>query len=414
MTSFGQSKGISLVSRLAKIPISRLIHKMSHNNSLQNLEGLLTIKFPTGQVVDIGNGNTTKLEPATVNIKSIRALSRMANRGSLGFAESYIRGEIDTPDLKPVFHFIIKNRPSIQFGIPELFKVYKTSKLYHKLRKNTRRGSQKNIFEHYDLGNDFYSSWLDESMTYSSAYFLPESNKLHDAQVNKYQRICEHVDIEEAGSVLEIGCGWGGFAEHVAKSSKAKVTAISISNAQLEYARQRIKQEELAQKVDFKFLDYRDTSGKYDAIVSIEMIEAVGEEYWPVFFRTLKDRLAESGTILLQAITIDEEIFKSYRKSVDFIQRYIFPGGMLLTEEQVVRQAKRVGLQLVHAEKFPHFYARTLAMWHDRFNDAWDSILALGFDEKFRRKWNYYLKYCQAGFEAETISVGHFKIKHDN
>jgi cyclopropane-fatty-acyl-phospholipid synthase len=275
----------------------------------------------------------------------------------------------------------------------------------HWLNRNSRAGSRRNIHAHYDLGNAFYAQWLDRSMTYSSALFDAAGRDLAAAQARKYQALCERTGIGPDDHVLEIGCGWGGFAEHVASRIGARVTALTISREQHEFARRRIAEIGLADRVEVRLQDYRDETGSYDRIASIEMFEAVGKEYWPTYFGQLRDRLKPGGTAGLQVITIRDEFFATYSREIDFIRRYIFPGGMLPTPSIMRDLGLRAGLPLVSERVFGLDYARTLAEWRDRFLQAWPTIRPLGFDERFKRIWQYYLCYCEAGFRAGSIDV---------
>lgn len=413
MSSVSLTRNLNWISQLSLYPVSRVLARVLKQESFKRLDGSLTIVLPNGQVLEVGNGQTSVLDPCRLTIRKMSGLSRVMQNGLLGFADAYIRNELDTPDLKAVFHFFIVNRDRIFASLPELFRLGKAARTFHLKRENTHAGSRDNIHAHYDLGNAFYGHWLDQSMTYSSALFESAEQGLREAQDNKYRRIIELARLEDAKNVLEIGCGWGGFAEAAARETAAEVTGISISRAQLDYAENRMVEAGLSDRVALRFEDYRDTAGRFDALVSIEMIEAVGEQYWPLYFKTLKDRLAPGGTAVLQAITITPDLFESYRERVDFIQRYIFPGGMLMTGRHIHDLAAQTGLSVTHVEEFPESYARTLNEWHERFNRRWEAISKLGFDEQFRRKWNYYLKYCEAGFEAGTISVGLYQLVHN-
>jgi cyclopropane-fatty-acyl-phospholipid synthase len=278
-------------------------------------------------------------------------------------------------------------------------------------RSNSKEGSKKNISEHYDLGNDFYGQWLDPSMTYSSAIFTSPDQSLAEAQHIKYRRVAEMAGVTPGSSVLEIGCGWGGFAETVAKDFGASVRGITLSREQLNYGLERLKRQNLDTLAHLVFEDYRDTTGQFDHIGSIEMIEAVGEEHWPSYFQTVHDRLKPGGTAAIQAITIDERDFEDYRTGPDFIQRFIFPGGMLLTKTAMKEQGERVGLVLEDVETFRLSYAKTLRLWRERFLECWPEITKLGYDEEFRRKWIYYLAYCEAGFMEGSIDVGIYQYR---
>jgi cyclopropane-fatty-acyl-phospholipid synthase len=278
------------------------------------------------------------------------------------------------------------------------------------MNANTKTGSRRNIAFHYDLGNDFYRTWLDASMTYSSALYSRPDQGLEAAQERKLARILALLEMEEGHRVLEIGCGWGDLAARLAKSG-CHVTGLTLSKEQLAHARALAQAEGIAGRTDLRLQDYRDVGGRYDRVVSIEMLEAVGERYWPTYFSTVRERLAPGGRAVLQVITIDEERFKTYRRSADFIQRYIFPGGMLPTRSIVAREAAQAGLRLVAEETFGASYALTLAEWRRRFFAAWPAIERLGFPPAFRRLWEYYLCYCEAGFRAGVIDVGLYVLE---
>jgi cyclopropane-fatty-acyl-phospholipid synthase len=275
----------------------------------------------------------------------------------------------------------------------------------HWFNRNTRRQARKNIYAHYDIGNAFYSAWLDPSMTYSSAIFEDGTQDLTAAQNNKYRRLAEAIDLQPGQKVLEIGCGWGGFAEYAAKHYGAHVTGLTISTEQRDFARKRIQDAGLDDKVEIKFQDYRDERGQYDRIVSIEMIEAVGEQFWPQYFSQLRDRLLPGGLVGIQAITIQDKFFQSYRREVDFIQRYVFPGGMLPSPAILKSFGDKFGVPVIKERIFGLDYAKTLATWRDNFRAAWPNLTPLGFDDRFRRLWEYYLAYCEAGFLSGNIDV---------
>ena len=275
----------------------------------------------------------------------------------------------------------------------------------HSLHANTRKGSRKNIHAHYDLGNAFYGQWLDPTMTYSSARYSRDGEPLELAQANKYRSLAQGMGLERDQSVLEIGCGWGGFAEYAAKEVGAKVTGITISQEQFDFARKRIFEQGLAERAEIRMVDYRDVQGQFDRVASIEMFEAVGERYWPTYFGKIRDVLRPGGRAGLQIITIRDEIFESYRRRADFIQKYIFPGGMLPSEARLKDVTGETGLAWTGITRFGQDYADTLAEWGRRFESAWDGIAALGFDERFRKLWRFYLSYCEAGFRTERTNV---------
>jgi cyclopropane-fatty-acyl-phospholipid synthase len=275
----------------------------------------------------------------------------------------------------------------------------------HYLNRNTKSGSRRNIYAHYDLGNTFYSAWLDRTMTYSSAIFAPGDNDLSSAQQRKYRELATRIGIRPEDHVLEIGCGWGGFAEFAAREIGCRVTGLTISKEQFAFAQERIERAGLSDRVTFKLQDYRDETGLYDKVASIEMFEAVGEAFWPVYFRKLDEVLKPGGTAGLQVITIKEESWTSYKNEIDFIRAYIFPGGMLPTPAIMVNLGQKFGLPLASEKIFGLDYAVTLAAWRERFRASWPQLMPLGFDERFRRMWEYYLAYCEAGFRTGNIDV---------
>jgi len=346
---------------------------------------------------------------ATLRLRNFGVFWKSLRRGTVGFGESYIDGDFETPDLADLFRFFLDNKPDLMQAGRGWFKVRRRDKRFHKRRHNSVRGAKRNIVDHYDLGNDFYAQWLDETMTYSSAYFTAPDQALADAQRAKYDKVLETLGDSAEGRILEIGCGWGGFAERAGRRG-AQVDGITISDAQLAYARRRMDAAGLSNICRIEHQDYRHTAGQYDGVVSIEMIEAVGEEHWPRYFQTVYERLRRGGHAVLQCITIAEDFYDTYRRQVDFIQRYIFPGGMLPSALVIGQEARRAGLQLDGVETFGESYARTLWTWRDNFHARWPTIRDLGFDERFRRLWDYYLTYCAVGFERGTIDVGLYKL----
>jgi cyclopropane-fatty-acyl-phospholipid synthase len=327
------------------------------------------------------------------------------NGGDIGIAEAYLHREWDTPDLTQFLYLFCVNHDLIQvmLGSNPLMRFVQIVR--HWFNRNTKRQARKNIYAHYDIGNAFYSAWLDPSMTYSSAIFEDSTQDLTAAQNNKYRRLAEAIDLKPGQKVLEIGCGWGGFAEYAAKNYGAHVTGLTISTEQRDFARKRMQDAGLGDKVEIKFQDYRDERGQYDRIASIEMIEAVGEQFWPQYFSQLRDRLLPGGLIGIQAITIQDKFFQTYRREVDFIQRYVFPGGMLPSPEILKSLGARYGVPVIKERIFGLDYAKTLATWRDSFRAAWPSLTPLGFDDRFRRLWEYYLAYCEAGFLSGNIDV---------
>ncbi len=371
--------------------------------------GAVTITFPNGRTRTYGKPGTGE-HPKLV-VHNFSMIPETLRRGTIGFAHAYMRGDVEVDDLTSLFRYFLQNRNELQPKGAGWFGRATSDIAYHLSRANTIDGSKENISEHYDLGNEFYAEWLDPSMTYSSAIFESDDQSLEDAEYAKYRRVAQMAGVKPGESVLEIGCGWGGFAQTVAKEFGASVYGITLSKEQLAYAQERIKKQGLDNLATFHFEDYRHTEGQFDRIGSIEMIEAVGEEHWPNYFKTVFDRLKPGGGAAIQAITINEADFEGYRSTPDFIQRYIFPGGMLMTKTAMQEQGKKVGLILENVELFRLSYAKTLRLWRERFLERWSVIQKMGFDEQFRRKWIYYLSYCEAGFMEGSIDVGIYQYK---
>ncbi len=344
---------------------------------------------------------------AALQVHHPRVFRRVLLGGALAFAESYIEGDCDSPDLVALVELVIKNEPVLRSTLRGRRWTRIGQRLCHLLRPNSKRGARRNISQHYDLGNDFYARWLDPSMTYSAAVFERPDESLQAAQDNKYRRMAELAAISTNDHVLEVGCGWGGFCSWAAREIGCRITAVTISQAQHDYAAQRLQAEGLSERVELRLQDYRDIEGSFNRIVSIEMLEAVGEKYWPRYFQVLRDRLVPGGRAALQVITIDDALFESYRKDVDFIQSHIFPGGLLPAPGRLREQVQSAGLEWLGAERFGLHYARTLNIWRHAFQAAWPGVRALGFDERFRRMWHYYLAYCEAGFRTGRIDVLH-------
>jgi len=342
---------------------------------------------------------------ARLVIRDYRFMGRVLSSGDIGFAEGYVAGEWDTPDLSALLEVLTLNLDRLQRMLNRSPAARLVNKVRHMLRANTREGSKRNIHAHYDLGNAFYERWLDATMTYSSARYQQPGQDLAAAQANKYRTLAKSMALGPSHHVLEIGCGWGGFAEFAAKEVGARVTGITISQEQYDFARKRIFDQGLSEKAEIRFVDYRDVEGRFDRVASIEMFEAVGEKYWPTYFRAVRERLAPGGRAGLQIITIRDELFDAYRRKADFIQKHIFPGGMLPSEARLRAETDRAGLAWTGVSRFPQHYADTLAEWGRRFEAAWDDIRTLGFDERFRRLWRFYLSYCEAGFRTERTSV---------
>lgn len=369
----------------------------------RDVSGGMTLTLPSGRQHRIGFQKPGI--HCDLTLRNYRPVFSAMRRGAVGFAESVMLGDVDSTDMTAVLRFYLKNRDALNRAGKSVFFKSLGDRLFHLLRQNTRAGARRNISAHYDLGNDFYKLWLDPTMSYSSGYFGNDAETLEASQIAKYGRVIDALGLETSSSILEIGCGWGGFAE-VAADRGHHVTGLTISREQLEFARAR-----LGDRAEIRFQDYRDTTEQFDAIASIEMIEAVGESNWPTYFRVLHDRLKPGGAAAVQAITIDEKLYDGYRRKADFIQRYIFPGGMLPTKTILARQAERAGLTFAPVALFGQDYARTLALWRERFEAAWPAIAGLGFDEKFRRRWCYYLSYCEAGFSEGSIDVGVYRFQ---
>ncbi len=365
--------------------------------------GQLTVTLPNGETL-IFTGAAAGKEAEITIIDYHFAWSIILN-GHLGAAESFLRGDWESPDVERVLELFAENREVFTSVMNGLSFQRLTERIAHGFRKNNRAGSKKNIHFHYDLGNSFYKRWLDPTMTYSSARFDSPHQDLSAAQMNKYRSLAHNMDLKPDSNLLEIGCGWGGFAEYAASEIGCKVTALTISNEQLAFARERIASKGLSDRVEVRFQDYRDVTEKFDRIASIEMFEAVGEQYWPAYFSKVRDCLTPGGLAGLQIITIDDRSFESYRKGVDFIQRYVFPGGMLPSPSALKRQVSQAGLSWKANVEFGLDYAETLARWRDRFQSAWPEIREMGFDERFRRLWDFYLAYCEAGFRTGNVDV---------
>ena len=370
--------------------------------------GELSVTFPSGQIMQFYG--TELGQKADLKINNYKFITKILKRKSLGFAESYIDGDFSSSNLTNLLMLSFKNENYFLKNLKTniFFNVY--SKFKHFLNENTKVQSKKNIEHHYDLGNSFYDKWLDKSMTYSSAFFEKEDQNLFDAQLNKYHKISKALNLNENSKVLEIGCGWGGFSTYVAKNFKSKIDAITISKAQFEYASKVIQKEGLGEKVSIKFKDYREIDNKYSNIASIEMFEAVGKKYWEKYFDIVKSSLANSGKAALQIITIDESRSFKYQNQPDFIQQYIFPGGMLPTKQELKIINHTVGLDLREIKSFGLSYAKTLKLWNNQFQHSWQELVKLGFNNRFKRMWEFYLSYCETGFLSESTDVSHFLI----
>jgi cyclopropane-fatty-acyl-phospholipid synthase len=365
--------------------------------------GSLDIELPDGRTFQ-ARGK----EPGPhghMKVNDLGFAKRLILEGDVGIAEANLRGEWESRNLTNFLQLFAENSQIIARMLEAQPLMRFWQNVRHWMNRNTRRGSKRNIHAHYDIGNRFYSTWLDRTMTYSSALFEKGDNDLAAAQTRKYRSLAEQTGIRQNDHVLEIGCGWGGFAEFAAKEIGCRVTGLTISKEQFDFAQKRMFEAGLAEKVTIKLQDYRDERGTYDRIASIEMFEAVGEKFWPVFFRQMHDRLRPGGSAGLQVITIHEESFESYKREVDFIQHYIFPGGMLPSGKIMQQLGDRFGVPLKSERAFGIDYAETLAQWRERFRNAWPQLVPMGFDTRFKRLWEYYLAYCEAGFRAGRIDV---------
>ncbi|CAG0952500.1 Tuberculostearic acid methyltransferase UfaA1 [Burkholderiales bacterium] len=377
---------------------------------LERLEGgSLEVSLPGEQGQHFGAGPVS----AHLTVRDWGVFEAVLARGDIGFAQSYLEGQWDTPDLAALLTLLNANRATIARALYGNLLSLLGARLKHVFNANTRAGSKRNILAHYDLGNDFYRLWLDPTMSYSAALFEGDpERRLEAAQDAKNRRILEAIALAPGQEVLEIGCGWGGFAEIAAREAGLKVHGVTLSPAQLAYARDRLQKAGLAESTRLELKDYRDLNGRYEAIVSVEMFEAVGERWWPTWFGTVAKNLAPQGRALVQSITLREDLFARYRQGTDFIQQCIFPGGMLPTVTGFRQQAQDAGLVVRESFHFGADYARTLAQWRHNFEAAWPAIAALGFDERFRRLWRFYLAYCEAGFATGSTDVVQFHLEH--
>jgi cyclopropane-fatty-acyl-phospholipid synthase len=356
-------------------------------------------------------GNSTTGPMAEIEVIDADIFARLIREGDLGFCEAYLEGGWTTPDLQAFMDLIHADNQELYDGFPGMGLVRVFERIRHLLRANSRRQAKRNIAYHYDLGNEFYQLWLDDTMTYSSALFGNGQESLEAAQKAKYASLVDRMGARPGEHVLEIGCGWGGFAEYAAGERGLKVTGLTISKAQHDYATARIARAGLSDRVEIKLQDYRDERGQYDGIASIEMFEAVGEKYWPVYFNTVRERLNPGRNATLQIITLQEKRFEVYRKGVDFIQKYIFPGGMLPSPTVLRQEIMRAGLGVVESFEFGESYSQTLRRWHGVFNDQWNEVARMGFDERFRRMWNFYLTSCAGAFRGGNCDVTQITVQ---
>lgn len=369
--------------------------------------GTVDVVFPDDSRRSFGSGE----KQISVTVRDWEVIDLLFQKGDLGLAESIIEGRMEVSDVAGLVEWACLNDQALGDAFRGRWYGVLAQRLRHLLARNSREGAKRNIMAHYDLGNEFYRLWLDRSMTYSSALFLSDSQTLEEAQIAKYDRIIDLLGINSGDHILEIGCGWGGFFSRAVEKTGCKVTAVTNSPEQARHSGELIARSHLKTHVDLRQMDYRDIHGRFDKIVSIEMIEAVGEKYWPTYFQKIAASIKGRGKTLIQGITIRDDLFYGYRKSTDFIQQYVFPGGMLLTDHTFEEQGLRNQMVLSDRFSFADSYARTLRAWRENFEKALDEVRAMGFDEKFIRMWRLYLSYCEGAFRARRINVGQYLLE---
>ena len=371
--------------------------------------GYLEITKYNGELLKFGNPNSPL--KSVLKIKKPNFTFNLIKGGSVGFAESYMRDEFETDNLSNLIEITARNIKII-YKFSGLLDFPMVNYVKNIFIKNTRGRSKDNISKHYDLGNEFFALWLDKTLTYSSAIFDERNKDLSNAQNNKYQKLIDLIKPNNGDKILEIGCGWGGFAEYLGKKYDVKLDCITISKKQFEYAKKRIHACGLNEKVNIEIKDYRDLKNKYNSIASIEMIEAVGQNYLESYFKTIKDNLSDDGRAAIQAITIDDNMFDRYKNKTDFIQKYIFPGGFLPSKNIINKYVSENGLAIKSYDSYADHYSDTLAIWRNEFNKKWDLIKKQGFDLTFKRMWEFYLSYCEAGFKSKNIDLIQFSLQN--
>ena len=388
-----------------------LIYKISDSivfNTLKNIKnGFLEITKSNGEVLKFGNPSDDLKVSLTIKDESFNY--NLIKSGSVGLGESYMRGFFTTSNLSDLIELTARNIKII-YKFSGIFDLPLINYLKNKIVKNTKNRSKENIAKHYDLGNEFFSLWLDNTLTYSSAVFDNPKQNLLEAQNNKYQKLINLLKPKNGNKILEIGCGWGGFAEYLGTNYEVKLDCITISKKQFEFAKERIHKCGLNEKINIEIKDYRDLKNKYDHIASIEMIEAVGQNYLNSYFNTIKKNLAPSGTVGIQAITIDDSLFNRYKNKQDFIQKYIFPGGFLPSRKELKNYVEINDLKFIEYNSYADHYADTLIIWQEKFNKEWNLIKEQGFDLTFKRMWQFYLSYCEAGFKSKNIDLIQFSL----
>ena len=379
-------------------------------NSLKLIKhGFLEIQNHDNKIYKFGN--ESELLRAKIKINKPGLTLQIIKSGSVGLAEAYMRNEFETDNLTNLIEITAKNIKLV-YKFSGIFDLSMINKLKSIFIKNNKSRSKKNISKHYDLGNDFFSLWLDPSLTYSSAIFEKQKDDLFSAQLNKYKKLTELIKPNVGNKILEIGCGWGGFAEYVGKNYDVKLDCITISKEQFEFSKKRIFENGLNEKVNIFLKDYRDVKDKYDSIASIEMIEAVGQNYLVNYFKSIKKNLTDNGKAAIQAITIDDSLFDRYKTKEDFIQKYIFPGGFLPSKKKLYDLSSSNGLEIKKYESYGSHYSSTLKIWRDEFLKKWEEISKHGFDNKFKRMWHFYLSYCEAGFKSKNIDLIQFSMQN--
>ena len=379
-------------------------------NSLKLIKhGFLEIQNHDSKIYKFGN--ESELLRAKIKINKPGLTLQIIKSGSVGLAEAYMRNEFETDNLTNRIEITAKNIKLV-YKFSGIFDISMINKLKSIFIKNNKSRSKKNISKHYDLGNDFFSLWLDPSLTYSSAIFEKQKDDLFSAQLNKYKKLTDLIKPNVGNKILEIGCGWGGFAEYVGKNYDVKLDCITISKEQFEFSKKRIFENGLNEKVNIFLKDYRDVKDKYDSIASIEMIEAVGQNYLVNYFKSIKKNLSENGRAAIQAITIDDSLFDRYKTKEDFIQKYIFPGGFLPSKRKLYDLSSSNGLEIKKYESYGSHYSNTLKIWRDEFLKKWEEISKHGFDNKFKRMWHFYLSYCEAGFKSKNIDLIQFSMQN--
>ena len=389
--------------------LHRIADKIIFNILKRIRVGYLEITSISGELLKFGNYED-KLK-ADLKIKSSALSYNLIKGGSVGLAESYMKNEFETSNLSNLIELAARNI-NIVHKFAGILDLKFLNFIKNKFIKNTKSRSKENIAKHYDLGNDFFSLWLDKTLTYSSAIFDEQNKDLAEAQNNKYQKLINLIQPNNGDKILEIGCGWGGFAEYLGKNYDVKLDCITISKKQFEYAKERIHNCGLNEKVNIEIKDYRDLKSKYNSIASIEMIEAVGQNYLESYFKTIKDNLSDGGKAAIQAITIDDSLYDRYKNKQDFIQKYIFPGGFLPNKNTINKLVSKNGLSVNSYISYADHYADTLAIWRDEFNKKWSLIKDQGFDLTFKRMWEFYLSYCEAGFKSKNIDLIQFSLQN--